>query len=210
MQTIHLKALGFTIEDASLVNSVIPAADIFGPPLAGFLADKLGNFRLFMAGLTFLNGASSLLLLAVTPLLQPIRNETMIAVNMTSLVMTNNNWQETEFWAYLTTRVLLDILRASSLMLFEGAVVSIIKQHGGDYGLQKLFGTFGAVIFGPLSGVLIDFGQGAAAYTGIIVLYFVLRALTAICILKLNLDFKVKLRTMILNGPAFKDFKVPF
>ena len=64
-QTIHLKALGFTIEDASIVNSVIPGADIFGPPLAGFLADKLGNFRIFMALLTFFNGASSLLLLAI-------------------------------------------------------------------------------------------------------------------------------------------------
>merc|ERR1719433_2256697 len=63
--TIHLKALGFTIEDASIVNSVIPGADIFGPPLAGFLADKLGNFRIFMALLTFFNGASSLLLLAI-------------------------------------------------------------------------------------------------------------------------------------------------
>ena len=68
LQTLHLKSLGFTIEDASLVNSVIPGADIFGPPLAGFLADKLGNFRLFMASLTFFNGASSLLLLAIPPL----------------------------------------------------------------------------------------------------------------------------------------------
>jgi hypothetical protein len=37
-------------------------------------------------------------------------------------------------------------------MLFEGAVVAIIKEHGGDYGLQKIFGTMGAVVFGPLSG----------------------------------------------------------
>ena len=73
-------------------------------------------------------------------------------------------------------------------MLFEGAVVSIIKQHGGDYGLQKLFGTFGAVIFGPLSGVLIDFGHD---YSGVIILYFCLRAATALCILKLDLNFKV-------------------
>ena len=116
------------------------------------------------------------------------------------------------FWAYLAARVLLDILRASSLMLFEGAVVSIIKQHGGDYGLQKLFGTLGAVIFGPLSGGLIDLASNPTttlvlqqaddspwgkshddgnAYSSVIVLYFVLRVLTAICILKLDLDFKV-------------------
>lgn len=69
-QTIHLKSLGFTIEDASLVNSIIPIADIFGPPLAGFFADKLGNFRLFMATLTLLNGASSLLLLLVPSMIQ--------------------------------------------------------------------------------------------------------------------------------------------
>ena len=44
-------------------------------------------------------------------------------------------------------------------MLIFNIVVSIIKQHGGDYGLQKLFVTFGAVNFGPLLGVLIDFGH---------------------------------------------------
>ena len=31
-------------------------------------------------------------------------------------------------------------------------MVVTIKQLGGDYGLQKLFGTFGAIIWGPLSG----------------------------------------------------------
>ena len=184
------------------MNSVIPAADVIGPPLAGFLADKLGNFRLFMACLTFLNGASSLLLLALPPLKRSIAAPIAVGViNATSTasdsglaaseVMNMNNWMESEFWAYLTTRVLLDVLRASSLMLFEGAVVSIIKQHGGDYGLQKLFGTFGAVIFGPLSGVLIDFGEGASAYHGVIILYFCIRVVTALCILKLSLDFKV-------------------
>ena len=61
-------------------------------------------------------------------------------------------------------RVVLDIFRASSLMLFEGAVVAIIKEHGGDYGLQKIFGTMGAVVFGPLSGALIDLEQKKTNY----------------------------------------------
>jgi len=193
--TLHLKSLGFTIEDASLVNSVIPGADIFGPPLAGFLADKLGNFRLFMASLTFFNGASSLLLLAIPPLNNTtVNNGTMLVIG------SENNWNNEEFWAYLAIRVLLDVLRASSLMLFEGAVVSIIKQHGGDYGLQKLFGTFGAVIFGPLSGLLIDFGQGhSKAYVGVIVLYFCLRTLTAIVILNLDLNFKPRGSKVLKN-----------
>ena len=118
-------------------------------------------------------------------------NFTWFTPSNTITVQNNNHWYDQYFWTYLLVRVLLDILRASSLMLFEGAVVSIIKQHGGDYGLQKLFGTFGAIIFGPLSGILIDFGHGATAYNGVIIMYFVLRTLTAICVLKLNLGFKV-------------------
>lgn len=216
--TIHLKALGFTIEDASIVNSVIPGADIFGPPLAGFLADKLGNFRIFMALLTFFNGASSLLLLAIPSMMTSSSSESeaesifqheetftnlTTSTNLTSFnnetLVQNNHWYDQYFWNYLLVRVLLDILRASSLMLFEGAVVSIIKQHGGDYGLQKLFGTFGAIIFGPLSGLLIDFGHGATAYNGVIIMYFVLRTLTAICVLKLNLDFKPRGAKVLAN-----------
>jgi len=213
--TIHLKALGFTIEDASIVNSVIPGADIFGPPLAGFLADKLGNFRIFMALLTFFNGASSLLLLAIPSMMTSSSSESesifqhqetfanlTTLTNLTSFnnaTLVQNHWYDQYFWTYLLVRVLLDILRASSLMLFEGAVVSIIKQHGGDYGLQKLFGTFGAIIFGPLSGLLIDFGHGATAYNGVIIMYFVLRTLTAICVLKLNLDFKPRGAKVLAN-----------
>jgi MFS family permease len=53
------------MEDAAWVNSVIPLADVVGPPVAGIVADKLGNFRLFMAAVTFLNGAAALLLLAI-------------------------------------------------------------------------------------------------------------------------------------------------
>ena len=49
-------------------------------------------------------------------------------------------------------------------MLFEGAVVAIIKEHGGDYGLQKIFGTMGAVVFGPLSGALSDLEQKKTNY----------------------------------------------
>jgi len=203
--TLHLKSLGYTIEDASVVNSVIPIADIFGPPLAGFLADKLGNFRLFMAVLTLLNGGSSLLLLVIPPVInsehfnEDFGNVSLLIRNTTvvdSGAIVGNNWLRQEFWSYLTVRVLLDVLRASSLMLFEGAVVSIIKQHGGDYGLQKLFGTFGAVIFGPLSGVLIDFGHD---YSGVILLYFFLRAATAICILRLDLNFKPKGKKVLRN-----------
>ena len=91
------------------MNSVIPLADIFGPPLAGFLADKLGNFRLFMAALTLLNGASSLLLLAIPSVIASEQLNEEFALGIVG-----NNWFRQEFWSYLTVRVLLDVLRSGN------------------------------------------------------------------------------------------------
>ena len=41
---LSCRSLGFSIEDTALVNTAVPLADILGPPAAGLLADKLGNF----------------------------------------------------------------------------------------------------------------------------------------------------------------------
>ena len=65
--SLHMRSLGFNMEDAAIVNSIIPVVDIFGPPLAGVLADMMGNFRIFMAITTLLNGLSALFLLTVSP-----------------------------------------------------------------------------------------------------------------------------------------------
>ena len=86
--------------------------------------------------------------------------------------------------------------------LCQGAVVVTIKQLGGDYGLQKLFGTFGAIICGPLSGQIIDMASQASGtenYEPIFYIFFVMRLISAALILKLNLSFK---------KPAKKVFKV--
>ena len=106
------------------------------------------------------------------------------------------------FSVYLCVRVALDILRAASLMLFEGAVVVIIKEHGGDYGLQKLFGTFGAIIFSPIAGKLIDATSShfnREDYSACIVLYFFLRLIVSVLIFKLSLDFKPPAKKVFKN-----------
>ena len=59
------------------------------------------------------------------------------------------------FWSYLLVRTVLGVLTAASLMMFEGAVMATIQEMGGDYGLQRFVGNFGAIIFAPLGGFLI-------------------------------------------------------
>ena len=43
-----------------------------------------------------------------------------------------------------------------SLPLFEGAVIAILRNNNGDFGLQRLYANIGTVVMTPISGVLID------------------------------------------------------
>jgi len=242
-----------------VVNGVIPVADVVGPPMAGFLADKIGNFRVFMSLLTAVSGGASLLLLLIPPkthhTLSPATllccshtpgitwcsdtaantsyqahlaiNTTMVCSNELNILHisqlsthhhqphdNNTNMELSEScmelvcegdvqsvdpsWEmnlvfYIILRAAIDVLRASSIMMFEGAVVITIKQLGGDYGLQKLFGTFGAIIWGPVSGQIIDMASSASGtenYAPVFYIFFAMRIICALLVLKLNLSFK--------------------
>merc|ERR1719430_629300 len=103
---------------------------------------------------------------------------------------------------YIALRAIIDVLRASSIMMFEGAVVITIKQLGGDYGLQKLFGTFGAIIWGPISGQIIDMAStssGTENYAPVFWIFFIMRLICAGLILKLNLSFKKPAKKVFKN-----------
>jgi len=277
---IHMRSLGLSTEEIAVVNGVIPAADVVGPPLAGFVADRIGNFRLFMSGLTLISGFSSLLLLLIppkstqipvvnrqlsccpismhnlfcsdelntttywatellntqTPLsgsyltcTNPLQQRVLLSVSSFSSSSNYNNsfnsslfymeecykltlcsgthnmkhanW-ETNLWAYVGLRAAIDVLRASSIMMFEGAVVITIKQLGGDYGLQKLFGTFGSIIWGPISGQIIDMAStssGTENYAPVFWIFFIMRLICAGLILKLNLSFKKPAKKVFKN-----------
>lgn len=63
--TIHMRELGINVEETAIMSAVTPVVSIIMPPLAGMLADKIGNFRLLLALSSVLGGISALLLLAV-------------------------------------------------------------------------------------------------------------------------------------------------
>ena len=48
------------------------------------------------------------------------------------------NWRHSLFWKYLCIRVVLDVLRASSLMLFEGALIVTIKEQVNENKVECL------------------------------------------------------------------------
>ena len=90
------------------------------------------------------------------------------------------------FWTYLTVRTAMGVLTAASLMMFEGAVMATVQEMGGDYGIQRFVGNFGAIVFAPLGGYVID----SIGYEAAIYIYLVLKLIAALLILLIKLDFK--------------------
>lgn len=97
------------------------------------------------------------------------------------------------FWCYLMVRVLNGLTLATSFTLFDGAAMAILKEHKGEYGLQRLYGNVGAIVVTPISGVLIDVVSdmsGSQDYSPAFYLYCGLKVLAAVLILFVDLDFR--------------------
>ncbi|RZB41634.1 major facilitator superfamily domain-containing protein 6-like [Asbolus verrucosus] len=97
------------------------------------------------------------------------------------------------FWSYLVIRVFLGVISGTSFAMFEGAVIAILREHKADYGLQRIYATIGGMISSPLSGLLIDFasrGKGYTDFTPIFFLYAILKIISGILMLFINLEFK--------------------
>jgi len=87
----------------------------------------------------------------------------------------------------LTVRTTMGVLTAASLMMFEGAVMATVQEMGGDYGIQRFVGNFGAIVFAPFGGYVIDASMG---YEAAIYIYLVLKLIASVFILLIKLDFK--------------------
>ncbi|XP_043461287.1 uncharacterized protein LOC122497923 [Leptopilina heterotoma] len=63
--TIHMRELGINVQETALISAITPLVIIIMPPLAGLIADRIGNFRVSLSFLTVLGGLVALLLLLV-------------------------------------------------------------------------------------------------------------------------------------------------
>nr|CAD7203083.1 unnamed protein product [Timema douglasi] len=43
--TLHLRELGINVEETAIMSAVTPIVAIVMPPLAGMVADRIGNFK---------------------------------------------------------------------------------------------------------------------------------------------------------------------
>uniref|UniRef100_A0A8D8T4W9 Major facilitator superfamily domain-containing protein 6 n=1 Tax=Cacopsylla melanoneura TaxID=428564 RepID=A0A8D8T4W9_9HEMI len=97
------------------------------------------------------------------------------------------------FWTYLLVRVFIGIIGGTAFAMFEGAVIAILREHKGDYGLQRIYASIGGMISSPLSGILIDYASRGKGYTDFrpaFYLYAALKLISGALMLCINLEFK--------------------
>ncbi|XP_046473619.1 uncharacterized protein [Neodiprion pinetum] len=63
--TIHMRELGISVEETAIMSAVTPVVAIVMPPLAGMIADRIGNFKILLSLFSSLGGGAALLLLLV-------------------------------------------------------------------------------------------------------------------------------------------------
>ena len=83
--------------------------------------------------------------------------------------------------------------------------MATVQEIGGDYGIQRFVGNFGAIVFAPLGGYVID----AQGYEADIYIYLVLKLIAAFFILAIRLDFKPPGERILSNvGEVAKNAEV--
>ncbi|XP_076033207.1 major facilitator superfamily domain-containing protein 6-like [Oratosquilla oratoria] len=110
----------------------------------------------------------------------------------------------TTFALYLLVRFLNALTLATSFPLFEGAVMAVLQQNKGDFGLQRLYANLGSIILTPISGSLIDYvskKNGFQDFSPAFYMYFCIKMVAAGIILLVNLEFKKP------SNSVLKDFK---
>ncbi|XP_046383422.1 uncharacterized protein LOC124153999 [Ischnura elegans] len=111
-----------------------------------------------------------------------------VCVEKLAAVAVPNNPKLT-FWSYLAIRVLIGAVGGTAFAMFEGAVIALLRKHGADYGLQRIYAAIGAMIASPLSGLLLDAG-GATDFRPAFYLYAVLKVVSGLLVLTIDLEFK--------------------
>ncbi|KAK2714784.1 major facilitator superfamily domain-containing protein 6-A-like [Artemia franciscana] len=109
--TIHMVEVGLSIEEIGLIYAVLPFASFAGPPIAGMIADYIGNYKLVLHISLFFTGLFYTLLLMVDAkgLPRNMTNTTMATFqcsqNTTELI-----WSKCENSCDLSTELNLTLL----------------------------------------------------------------------------------------------------
>ncbi|XP_045138797.1 uncharacterized protein LOC123520531 [Portunus trituberculatus] len=202
--TVHQAALGLSVAHTGIFSTVESAFNVFTPFLAGFVADKIGNYKIILVLSSVLTSVLAFLHTLVPSAMVPFAANTTDITNITDALTTTATAAPANttsspaldvdpelltitFWTYLAVRTAHGALHVISYTLFDAAVMAEVQEKGTDYGFQRAWGTLAATAASFLSGYLVQTTEG---YSVIFYVSTALQLFSAGLMIFLSLDFK--------------------
>lgn len=186
--TLHMKQLGLTMVETTAVYAILPIIQLLGTPLAGFMADKTGNYKSVLLMTLSTCIVTTLLIQFVVPARKARDpNAPMAGTDADSAAdSTSETLYMVTFWLYLVIRIFHQVAVGLSYVLLDTTTIVLAEQNNSSYGRQRFWAILATGVFSPICGFIIDhmsyntdeFGQRINNYDPAFHFFNVLTALT--------------------------------
>lgn len=157
--TLHMKQLGLTMVETTAVYAILPIIQLFGTPLAGFLADKTGNYKSVLQLTLGVCIFTTLLIQYVVPGRKPKDPAAEILRTSSPIIEDDDEidpFYMITFWLYLGIRICHQVAVGLTYVLLDTTTMVLANQHDSNYGRQRFWAILATGIFSPICGFVID------------------------------------------------------
>ncbi|XP_046440928.1 uncharacterized protein LOC124191923 [Daphnia pulex] len=183
----------------AIIYGCVPATSILGPVITGFVADKIGNYKMILTATLLLNAVMylSVLWLGSDHLSYNAGgfNQTNSSANNSDLVSTSSSVPQSTytFPLLLVVRLVAFYTFDTTNFLLDSCSSTMCKKYGGDFGRQKMFSMASMIIFPVIVGVLIDKISAYRGFNDYSMAFYISTAITlGVTVLIFNLDVQVE------------------
>lgn len=152
--TLHMKQLGLTMVEMTAVYAILPIIQLLGTPIAGFMADRTGNYK----SVLLLSLSTCIVTTLLIQFVVPARK----ARDPSSTISADEDGSASEtlymvtFWLYLFIRVFHQVAVGLSYVLLDTTTIVLAEQHNSSYGRQRFWAILATGVFSPICGFVID------------------------------------------------------
>lgn len=163
--TLHMKQLGLTMFEMTLVYAILPIIQLLGTPIAGFMADKTGNYKSVLLMTLSTCIVTTLLIQYVVPARKAKdMNLGGTGANFTTPMPSGTSDNDDSdatmyaltFWIYLFIRVFHQVAVGLSYVLLDTTTIVLAEQNNSSYGRQRFWAILATGVFSPICGYIID------------------------------------------------------
>lgn len=155
--TLHMKQLGLTMVEMTAVYAILPIIQLLGTPIAGFMADKTGNYK----SVLMLSLSTCIVTTLLIQYIVPARkardpNATAAVTAAAEEDSLGDTLYMVTFWLYLFIRIFHQVAVGLSYVLLDTTTIVLAEQNNSSYGRQRFWAILATGIFSPICGFIID------------------------------------------------------